>query len=100
VAARQLGRQEIRSRLGADENEQARSVLADNVSVLVAQTNGTDGFRAPNGGYLRMVANLDLRICPHPIAEIRGHALAQVTASHYKRNFSRVLRKEHRRLPG
>jgi hypothetical protein len=46
--------------------------------------NGSDVFRALDGGYLRMLANLDLRICHHPIAEIRGHALAQVTASHYQ----------------
>src|SRR4029077_14674641 len=68
------------------------------VSVLVAQMNGSDVFRALDGGYLRMVANLDLRICHHPIAEIRGHALAQVTASHYYRNDSRVLPTAHRRL--
>src|SRR5260370_41062630 len=35
-------------------------------SVLVAQMNGSDVFRALDGGYLRMVANLDLRICHHP----------------------------------
>ena len=62
--------------------------------------HGSDVFCALDSGYLRMVANLDLRICHDPIAEIRGHALAQVTATHYERNFSRVLRKEHSRLPG
>src|ERR1700687_758740 len=62
--------------------------------------NSSDVFRALDGGYLRMVANLDLRICHHPIAKIRGHAPAQVTATHYQLTVSRLLRKEHRRLPG
>ena len=66
----QLGRQEIRSRLGADEDKNTHRLLASNVSIVVAQVNGSDVFRSLDGRDLGTVTNLDLRICRHTITEI------------------------------